>query len=514
MFSRALDNARALLSRSPSRSALRDQQDCAPSPTADAMVTTRGGADTNSPAASSATRSGRKRFIDDSAQATPTRTTKKRRSSAEEQDEATPKLDFGKDSAASASASDSAQDTQEPALSVSTPIRGRGRGRPRKDAAPETPVAGNKGQKPEQETTDDTPRAPDATPQDDESVYGTPAGDDTPASVYATPATNLRHGLRGAACPCPPPASVTPKPRTRATRSTPSKPSRLASSQTIDEDIDMSTPKAEEPKPEESAPAPENTHIRFGSEDPPTIPEPPAEPPAQQEIPSSTAEQEEDSDDEAPEAVTATSAREQARAAEEDAAKAIEKQESEAKRKRQDREARLREQATAAKKRKQEQAPPPPAPTEIPADVASSTTIQASDPSALHKRTTKPAYDLNNIPALLPADLLAAAPDVRPATPEPEDAGSAQADAAARKKEKLNKHLKFLDEKPAKDVKKGPVKVRVLEKGNKFLPPKVMSNGSKSVRDTWLQGRKIKETRKGSFGGLERKKVGGGFLRK
>ncbi|EOD52122.1 putative immediate-early protein [Neofusicoccum parvum UCRNP2] len=479
MFSRALDNARALLSRSPSRSALRDQQDCAPSPAADAMVTTRGGADTNSPAASSATRSGRKRFIDDSAQATPTRTTKKRRSSADEQDEATPKLDFGKDSAASASASDSAQDTQEPALSVSTPIRGRGRGRPRKDAAPETPVAGNKGQKPEQETTDDTPRAPDATPQDDESVYGTPAGDDTPASV-----------------------------------STPSKPSRLASSQTIDEDMDISTPKAEEPKPEESAPAPENTHIRFGSEDPPTIPEPPAEPPAQQEIPSSTAEQEEDSDDEAPEAVTATSAREQARAAEEDAAKAIEKQESEAKRKRQDREARLREQATAAKKRKQEQAPPPPPPTEIPADVASSTTIQASDPSALHKRTTKPAYDLNNIPALLPADLLAAAPDVRPATPEPEEAGSVQADAAARKKEKLNKHLKFLDEKPAKDVKKGPVKVRVLEKGNKFLPPKVMSNGSKSVRDTWLQGRKIKETRKGSFGGLERKKVGGGFLRK
>lgn len=118
------------------------------------------------------------------------------------------------------------------------------------------------------------------------------------------------------------------------------------------------------------------------------------------------------------------------------------------------------------------------------------------------------------MPAFLPDDLLAATPAVRPAMPESEDSIAAQAGAALRKKQKLNKHLKFLDEKPTKDVKKGPVKVRVLEKGNKFLPPKAVGSGSRSARDQWLQGRKVKETKKGSFGGLERKKVGGGFLRK
>ncbi|KKY16467.1 putative u3 snorna associated [Diplodia seriata] len=360
------------------------------------MVTTRRGADTQSPQIGSVTRSTRKRFIDDSAASTPTRNNKKRRSnSAEDQSsqEDPPKLDLSKDS-------DSARNT------------------------------------------------PKATPQDDESVY-------------------------------------------------------------VEDEAEEATPKAameDNESKAESASIPLRTHIRFGSEDPPVVPEPASEP-ANEQIPSSTDEQEEeDSDDEAPEAVTASSARTQARAAEEEAAKVVERQEAEAKRKRQDREARLREQAAAAKKRKQEQEP-----KEIPADVASSATIQASDPSALLK-PSKPAYDLHNLPALLPDDLLASAPKVRPATPESED-GSAQADATARK-EKVNKHLKFLDEKPAKDVTKGPVKVRVLEKGNKFLPPKTSTSGSRTVRDTWLQGRKMTEGKRGLLGGLERKKLGGGFLRK
>ncbi|KAF4543144.1 U3 snoRNA associated [Lasiodiplodia theobromae] len=437
------------------------------------MVTTRRGADTQSPQIGSVTRSARKRFIDDSAASTPTRNTKKRRSaSADEQSsqEDTPKLDLAKDS-------DSSRSTPDLAASVSTPVRRSTRSR--------QPKSADSSQESGLETPTDTPK-------DDESVYGTPAGEDTP-SVYATPATNLRPGLRGAACPCPPP-SVTPKPRT------------------VEDESEEATPKANAPdlaamENDESKPsASTSTHIRFGSEDPPAIPEPVAEP-AEEEVPSSTAEQEEeDSDDEAPEALTASSARDQARAAEEEAAKAVERQEAETKRKRQEREARLREQAIAAKKRKQEQVP-----KEIPADVASSATIQASDPSAILK-PSKPTYDLHNLPALLPDDLLAAAPEVRPATPESGDE-SAEANSTARK-EKVNNHLKFLDEKPAKDVKKGPVKVRVLEKGNKFLPPKVSTSGSRSVRDTWLQGRKMKEGKKGSFGGLERKKIGGGFLRK
>ncbi|EKG18397.1 U3 snoRNA associated [Macrophomina phaseolina MS6] len=501
------------------------------------MVTTRRGADTQSPQVASAARASRKRLNDESATSTPLRNTKKRRSSsAEEQSsqEEVSRLDLRKDS----TASDSAPDT-----SLSTPIRRSARGRPRKDAnasqdaTPETPVAKTDGQPQDGET-------PLATPNDGESVYGTPAGEDTP-SVYATPATNLRAGLRNAACPCPSPASVTPKPRARGARSTPSRPSRLASSHTVDAEDEEATPKpeshgiqeleekqpgneettdeaeetkvgqsqdeaakavqpkTENSKAEEPAAAPKRTHIRFGSEDPPVVPEPEPEP-AKEEVPSSTNEGEEDSDDDAPEAVTASSAREQARAAEEGAAKVIERQENEAKRKRQEREARLREQAAAAKKRKQEQEA-----KDIPADVASSATIQAFDPSAIRK-ASRPSYDLNNLPALLPDDILAAAPDVRPATPDPDDEES----SAASKKQLVNKHLKFLDEKAPKDVKKGPVKVRVLEKGNKFLPPKVSNSGTKSVRDTWLQGRKTKEGKKGSFGGLERRKIGGGFLRK
>ncbi|KAL1649922.1 hypothetical protein SLS58_001298 [Diplodia intermedia] len=391
------------------------------------MVTTRRGADTQSPQIGSVTRSTRKRFIDDSAASTPTRNNKKRRSnSAEDQSsqEDPPKLDLSKDS-------DSARSTPD----LATPVRRSARGRPSQDALPETPTA----------EPADTPKV---TPQDGESVY-------------------------------------------------------------VEDEAEEATPKAameDNESKAESASIPLRTHIRFGSEDPPVVREPASEP-ANEQVPSSTDEQEEeDSDDEAPEAVTASSARTQARAAEEETAKVVERQEAEAKRKRQDREARLREQAAAAKKRKQEQEP-----KEIPADVASSATIQASDPSALLK-PSKPAYDLHNLPALLPDDLLASAPKVRPATPESED-GPAQADATARK-EKVNKHLKFLDEKPAKDVKKGPVKVRVLEKGNKFLPPKTSTSGSRTVRDTWLQGRKMTEGRKGLFGGLERRKLGGGFLRK
>ncbi|KAK7720625.1 hypothetical protein SLS57_005404 [Botryosphaeria dothidea] len=511
------------------------------------MVTTRRGADTQSPQVASATRATRKRFNDDSATSTPIRNTKKRRSnSAEEQssqEEDVSKLDLTKDSTAEDSAPD-----------VSTPVRRSVRGRPRKgtnasqDATPETPVAEKEDEQPQ---AGDTPMA---TPNDDASVYGTPAGEDTP-SVYATPATNLRPGLRSAACPCPNSPSLTPRPRTRGAKSTPSKPSRLASSQTVEAEDEEATPKAEsrtveeaegetpeaevrkeetikteepteeapqaaekqlqeetakaaEPKAgkskaEEPAPISKKTHIRFGSEDPPVMPEPAPEPP-RQEIPSSSFE-EEDSDDDAPEAVTASSAREQARVAEEETAKAIEKQDNEAKRKRQEREARLREQAAAAKKRKQEYEP-----KQIPADVASSATIQASDPAALRK-LSRPSFDPSNLPALLPDDILAAAPEVRPATPESDDE---QTGAATSKKEIVNKHLKFLDEKPPKDVKKGPVKVRVLEKGNKLLPPKVSNSGTKSVRDQWLQGRKAKEGKKGSFGGLERKKLGGGFLRR
>ncbi|KAK7508762.1 U3 snoRNA associated-domain-containing protein [Phyllosticta citriasiana] len=504
MFSRVVHSARALMTRSPSKSS--ETSAAVSNDEAAAMVATRSGADTNSPLTNSATHSGRKRFQDDTPNGTPTRNNKKRKSSADGEELETPKIPLLAREEPQPTPNTQTTKTSEP--SSETPRKGRGR--PKKNDNPlleqvVTPVpAEKKGQ-----AGAETPQEKEASEhkdgrQDDASIYGTPADDDD-ESIYATPATTMRPNLRGSARPTP--ASVTPKPRGRAARNTPSKPSKLISSQTIDEGEEERSPKPEAPKE-----AGKPKIIRFGSEDPPAVPEPAPEPPKKTEIPSSSAD--EDSDDEAPEAVTASSAREQARAAEEDAAKAVKEQEAATKRKRQEREARLREQAAASKRRKQKESESAPVSELVspPADVASSTTITASNPTALTKQS-KPAYDLQNIPALLPDELLAAAPAVRPPTPEPAERRTGF-DQKEGVKKKLNRHLKFLDEKPAKDIKKGPVRLHVLEKGNKKLPPKV-NNQSKNMRDQWLAGRRTQANKgKNVFGGPERKKTGGGFLRK
>ncbi|KAK8195384.1 U3 snoRNA associated-domain-containing protein [Phyllosticta capitalensis] len=503
MFSRVVDNARALLTSSPSKSS--ETPTTASNDQAAAMVSTRSGADTQSPLTNSVTRSAKKRFQDDTPNGTPTRNNKKPRKSSEDEDElGTPKIPLLARENPQSTPTTQTTKTSEP--SSETPKKGRGRPRKSDISQPEqmlTPVPADKKQASVETPREEAKSAQQDGSQEDGSVYGTPAEDDD-ASIYATPATTMRPNLRGSARPTP--ASVTPKPRGRAARTTPSKPSRLISSQTIDEGEEESTPKAEPQVVEKPK------IIRFGSEDPPVIPEPVPEPPKKAEIPTSSADEDEDSDDEAPEAVTTSSAREQARAAEEDAAKAVKEQEAAAKRKRQEREARLREQAAASKRRKQKEAESALASEDVspPADVASSTTITASNPAELSKQSK---YDLQNIPALLPDDLLAAAPAVRPPTPEPVERATVL-DRKEVEKKKLNKHLKFLDEKPAKDIKKGPVRLHVLEKGNKKLPPKV-NNQSKNMREQWLAGRRAQSSKgKKNFGGPERKKTGGGFLRK
>ncbi|KAK8173696.1 U3 snoRNA associated-domain-containing protein [Phyllosticta citrichinensis] len=502
MFSRVVHSARALLTRSPSKSS--ETPTAVSNDEAAAMVATRSGADTNSPLTNSASRSSRKRFQDDTPNGTPTRNNKKRKSSGGEQELETPKISLLARKEPQSTPNTQSTKTSEP--SSETPRRVRGRPRKSDNSLLEQVVTPNQAEK-KGKASAETPREKETSErqdgsQDDASIYGTPADDDDDdESIYATPATTLRPTLRGSARPTP--ASVTPKPRGRAARNTPSKPSRLISSQTIDEGEEE-----KDPKPEPSKEANKPRIIRFGSEDPPAVSEPAPEPPKKTEIPSSSAD--EDSDDEAPEAVTASSAREQARAAEEDATKAVKEQEAAAKRKRQEREARLREQAAASKRRKQKETESKLDPEDVSpsADVASSTTITASNPAAL----SKPAYNLQNIPDLLPDELLAAAPAVRPPTPEPAERGTGLGQKEGERK-KLNKHLKFLDEKPAKDIKKGPVRLHVLEKGNKKLPPKV-NNQSKNMRDQWLAGRRVQPAKgKKGFGGPERKKTGGGFLR-
>ncbi|KAF2086411.1 hypothetical protein K490DRAFT_57714 [Saccharata proteae CBS 121410] len=488
MFSRLVHNARAFLSRSPSSSSLHQEDEPLN------MVTTRRGNDTNSPQVTgSVTRSGLKRVLDDNV-ATPTRTTKKRRSvekvekpkfESTESDARADKQGNGQIEGHNTDAGADEEKDASPELATPMPKKGRGRPAKRRDSSPAVVINSSA-------TKEKDHQSPvEANASEAESVYDTPASQGS-ESIYATPATTLRTGTRGLAVKATPQSATAAKSTGKLSKSTPSK-SKLASQETNNDGDDEPTPKAAAAMPVTA----KSTHIRFGSEDPPAVPEPA---PLADEIPSSTADTEQqeveddESDDDAPEAVSANTARQQAEAAEAEAANAKEKEQAALKRKRQERDARLRDQAEASKRRKQQQ----------PKDTPSTKTTERQQPA-------KPKYDLNTIPDLLPLDLLESAPSVRPPTPPPTVTTSTQ-----NQNQKKNKHLKFLDDvKPAKDVKRGPVTVRVLEQQNKLLPPKI-SKGSRDLREKWLMGeRKGKGKGKmAGIGGGERKKVGGGFLRR
>lgn len=76
-----------------------------------------------------------------------------------------------------------------------------------------------------------------------------------------------------------------------------------------------------------------------------------------------------------------------------------------------------------------------------------------------------------------------------------------------RKRErKQNKKKQLLDQ-PPKEVKVGPVNVSVLQKANRFLPPKV-APGARDRREHWLAGR---PSGKG-IRAFERRPVNAGFV--
>jgi len=237
------------------------------------------------------------------------------------------------------------------------------------------------------------------------------------------------------------------------------------------------------------------------------------------EIPSSTAASEPaeppsensdtDDDDEAPETITRATAIESARAADAEAAKAREGLEAAEKRKRRERGRRLEEQARGSKRRRLDVKTVEDEGGEGGEEAAEGVLVPAPEQQ-------EEKVDLNNLPALLPASLLASAPAVRPPSP-PLEKGRQDMQL-----QKQNKHLKFLDAatKPVKDVQRGPVRVRVLEDANPLLPPR-KDRGSMGVREKWLLGRQYQEARgKGGkgvglgVGRVERKGPAGGFLRK
>ena len=104
------------------------------------------------------------------------------------------------------------------------------------------------------------------------------------------------------------------------------------------------------------------------------------------------------------------------------------------------------------------------------------------------------------LPLLLPEEILAAQPVVRaPKLPFP------------KSKVAISQKRKFLEleSKPPKDIKRGDVTIRVLQDNRSILPPK-SSQLSKTLRESWLMGRK---GFKGEIG-VPRRKLGAGFVRR
>ena len=164
--------------------------------------------------------------------------------------------------------------------------------------------------------------------------------------------------------------------------------------------------------------------------------------------------------------------------------------------KRKERDSRLKMQAKSAKKytklQGESRAKSPDLENTLP-EATTSANIQK--PGAKAKVSAKAP-----LPALLPDEILAAEPFVRPPTPPP-----------STNKTAVNKKQKFfdVDSRPPKDIKRGNLKIRVLPEEWSSLPPKA-SQTSKALRESWLTGRQ-------GFKGnviVPRRKLGSRFVRK
>ncbi|OOF99599.1 hypothetical protein ASPCADRAFT_40228 [Aspergillus carbonarius ITEM 5010] len=249
------------------------------------------------------------------------------------------------------------------------------------------------------------------------------------------------------------------------------------------------TTEKSESKPEQPAAPMPKKHFRFDSEEP-ELPEVVAE--ETTETRQGVEDSDDDSsDDEAPETVDNSAQRSKIRmeAKKQERAKQIEEQLKRDKRKQLDE---LRKsQAKIAKKK------------ELKSD-----DLLSESTETLQGTTTQDARR-SALPALLPDDILNAAPDVRPPTPPAEERTFMQ--------QKPNK-LRFLDkkEKAPKDVRMGDVTIRVLDgdvskKSSKTtLPPKASKTG-RNAKQNWLN----KSRSTGNLNGMRRTTGGSsGFVRR
>ena len=122
-----------------------------------------------------------------------------------------------------------------------------------------------------------------------------------------------------------------------------------------------------------------------------------------------------------------------------------------------------------------------------------------SDPNADSEARSKASKE-SRLPVLLPEEILSTGPMIRPLTPPPE--------TSSRDRHLIKKRrLLDMNSKPPKDIRHGTLIVRVLDSGPGNMPPKA-SKESRMLREAWLTGQR------GPKGGIERRKLGGGFVRK
>jgi hypothetical protein len=285
-----------------------------------------------------------------------------------------------------------------------------------------------------------------------------------------------------------------------------------------DADAAPAAEEAERPSASTTETKPQNTRIRFGSEEPAAeaSTETQASVPSIQPEPTPVAEDDYESDsDEAPEEVTVASALDKAKAAEAEASRAIKAQEEKRELKRKQREERIAEEQRQKRERLAEEEKRRQLKEARRAKKLAKREREAQTQSAPH--SFMPNYT-GEIPALLPDSLLEAVGDRRPPTPPRLLPGLSEKE---KREAKLRHHIQFLErgEESIKDVKKGSLSLRVLQEQNERRAPKV-NRESMSIREKWLKGRdreKKKEPKKAKrkmeFKKVERRTVGGGFLR-
>ncbi|KAI4205540.1 MAG: hypothetical protein LQ350_000319 [Teloschistes chrysophthalmus] len=253
---------------------------------------------------------------------------------------------------------------------------------------------------------------------------------------------------------------------------------------------------------ESSKPKPGSRHKRFDGEEGKSVPlEPNPKSLVSQMSDASSMDEDAErasSEDEAPEVVTKATGLKEARSTAAEAARAVEAQRAAKKQKRQDRDKLLKTQVKALKK----QAKNVDTWDVEPGILSDGDTPDQVPPSPLASSDQIDWSDQRPLPDLLPEELLEAEPPTRlPTPPLREDLVKVSA----------NKKRRFLEKptKPAKDIKRGGVRIRVLENTKSILPPKA-AKSSQMIRESWLHGRK------GSKGRMvmERRKPGTGFIRR